>query len=288
MAGDPNQAPENLFGISDPAELDRVAGRLAATRLARLEDDPPLTSFTRDDLVGVHSFLMRDIYPWAGEIRTTEVGAMGMAMCRAQFVDNELDRVIREIGRKPPSTTDVDAAVNTVADHWSEMTMVHPFQDGNSRTQRFFFDQMLRDAGWAVDWTQVNAEQVHAARYVGAATVDPSYLAQTLRPAVHPADQVAAGTLTATEGSRDNRASAEIFHDMMEFKRSHPQGTPYELPERFSSPAASTGLTEEQAIDLFDSAASSALGASSSPSSERESPSSSWSSSPEVDRGPDL
>ena len=138
MAGDPNQAPENLFGISDPAELDRVAGRLAATRLARLEDDPPLTSFTRDDLVGVHSFLMRDIYPWAGEIRTTEVGAMGMAMCRAQFVDNELDRVIRDIGRKSPSTTDVDAAVNTVADHWSEMTMVHPFQDGNSRTQRFF------------------------------------------------------------------------------------------------------------------------------------------------------
>ncbi|MDN6707456.1 Fic family protein, partial [Corynebacterium glyciniphilum] len=123
---------------------------------------------------------------------------MGMAMCRAQFVDNELDRVIRDIDRKSPSTTDIDAAVNTVADHWSEMTMVHPFQEGNSRTQRFFFDQMLRNAGWAVDWTQVNAERVHAARYVGAATVDSSYLAQTLRPAVHPADQIAAGTLTAT------------------------------------------------------------------------------------------
>jgi cell filamentation protein len=91
----------------------------------------------------------------------------------------------------------------------------------------------------------------------GAATVDPSYLAQTLHPAVHPTDQVAAGTLTATEGGRDNRTSANIFHDMMEFKRSHPLDTPYELPERLTSPAAGTGLSDEEALELFNSAASS-------------------------------
>lgn len=245
MASDSATAPENFYGISEPGKLERVAGRSAAQRLYELESGDPLTSFTREDLARVHAHLMQDIYPWAGQIRTTEVGAMGMAMCRAQFVDNELDRVIRDIARQPPSTTDIDAAVNTVADHWSEMTMVHPFQDGNSRTQRFFFDQMLRNAGWAVDWTQVNAERAHAARYVGAATVDPWYLAQTLRPAVHPDDQIAAGTLTATANTRDNRASAEIFHDMMEFRRSHPRGTPYELPDEFNSSATGTDLTDQ-------------------------------------------
>ncbi|OFT86832.1 Fic family protein [Corynebacterium sp. HMSC28B08] len=35
----------------------------------------------------------------------------------------------------------------TAADHWGEMTIVRPFRDGNSRTQRFFFDQMMRSAG---------------------------------------------------------------------------------------------------------------------------------------------
>lgn len=147
MASDGTPAPENFYGISDPVKLEHVAGRSAAQRLYELESGDPLTSFTRKDLVRIHAHLMQDIYPWAGQIRTTEVGAMGMAMCRAQSVDNELDRVIRDIGRKSPSTIDIDAAVNTVADHWSEMTMVHPFQDGNSRTQRFFFDQLLRNAG---------------------------------------------------------------------------------------------------------------------------------------------
>jgi cell filamentation protein len=222
-----NEAPENYFGISDPAELEVLAGESTARRLGELENSDPLTSFTREDLVGVHSYLMQDVYPWAGQIRTTEVGAMGMAMCRAQFVDNELDRVFSDIERKPPSTTDMDAAVSTVADHWSELTMVHPFQDGNSRTQRLFFDQMLRNAGWGLDWTQINADQVHAARYVGAATVDPRFLADTLRPAVHPADKVASGSLTASEGTRDDRTSAAIFHDMMDYRRAHP-GQPYQ------------------------------------------------------------
>lgn len=214
--------PENFFAITDLAELESLAGRTAALRLAELERGDPLTSFTRDDLVRVHSYLMQDVYPWAGAVRTTEVGAMGMAMCRAQFVDKELDRVLRDVDRKPPSDTDLDAAVRTVADHWSEMTMVHPFQDGNSRTQRYFFDQLLRHSGWTVDWTRINAEQVHAARYVGAATVDPSYLAQMLRPGV-----LADGVGPDTDARSDDRSSAEIFHDMMTFRRNNPRGTPY-------------------------------------------------------------
>lgn len=181
--GDNGGAPENWFGLTDPAELERIAGRLATQRLYELERSTPLTSFTRDDLAAVHAYLMQDIYPWAGQLRTTEVGAMGMAMCRAQYIDRELD-------------------------------------------------QMLRHVGWAVDWTRVSAGQVHAARYVGAATVDSSYLAQALRSGVLPATEGSdSPPLSATEGRRDPRSAAEIFHDMMTFRRSRPRGTPYR-PER--------------------------------------------------------
>lgn len=46
---------------------------------------------------------MQDIYPWAGQIRTEEVGAMGMAMCRARYVEAELDRVMGRIAKLPVS-----------------------------------------------------------------------------------------------------------------------------------------------------------------------------------------
>lgn len=222
MARQRREAPENLFGISDPSQLERIAGSLATHRLGELELGKPLTEFTRESLLRTHRYLMQDIYPWAGEIRTEEVGAMGMAMCRAQFVDAELERVMGRIAKMSPSSSDIESAVRTVADHWSELTIVHPFRDGNSRTQRYFFDQMLRAAGWAVDWTRIDAAEAHAARYVGAATADPSFLAQVLRPGVFAPAELpnGNGSLSKTQGQR--ASAAEVFHRMMEFRRANP------------------------------------------------------------------
>ena len=56
-------APENFFGITDSAELEELGGEFAARRLGELERSAPLTSFTRQDLCHVHSYLMQDIYP---------------------------------------------------------------------------------------------------------------------------------------------------------------------------------------------------------------------------------
>ncbi|MHA6601317.1 Fic/DOC family protein [Corynebacterium coyleae] len=226
MAQKASAAPDNYFGIKDLALLEEMAGELSARRLFELENGPLLTEFTRESLQSTHLYLMQDIYPWAGKIRTEEVGAMGIAMCRARYVEAELDRVMGRIAKLPVSSDDKSAAVNTIADHWSELTIVHPFRDGNSRTQRFFFDQMLRTSGWAVDWTRIDAAEAHAARYVGAATADPSFLAEVLTPGVFALDALPdnTGTLSATQGQR--AGAAEIFHQMMEYRRTNP-GAPW-------------------------------------------------------------
>ncbi|MFL6074360.1 MAG: Fic family protein [Mycobacteriales bacterium] len=35
------------------------------------------------------------------------------------------------------------------------MNAIHPFREGNGRTQRAFFRQLSREAGWAVDWADL-------------------------------------------------------------------------------------------------------------------------------------
>ena len=144
---------------------------------------------------------------------------MGMPHCRAEFLDAEIRRVFTAIDRHPPSPTDRAAAVATIADHWGELTGVHPFRDGNSRSQRLFFDRYLRQSGWALDWTQIDASAVHAARHVAMATVDSSYLAATLRPGIHRLGEVPTGTLIATQDTRDVSRSVEIFRAMIDHKR---------------------------------------------------------------------
>ena len=201
----------------DAADL---VGKTAFRRLSELESSRPLTVFTRETLLKTHAYLCGDVYPWAGTIRTSEVGAMGLAMCRAAYVDQELDRLFRRIEQSPPSATDREAALRTVAEHWGELTIIHPFLDGNSRTQRYFFDHMLRHAGWSLDWRRIAAAEVHAARYVAAATLDSSLLDDALRP----------GLSTGEDCPQlPTEPAAVLFHRMMEFRRAHPHESCHKL-----------------------------------------------------------
>ena len=200
----------------DAADL---VGKTAFRRLSELESSRPLTVFTRETLLTTHAYLCGDVYPWAGTIRTGEVGAMGLAMCRAAYVDQELDRLFRRIEQSPPSATDREAALNTVAEHWGELTIIHPFLDGNSRTQRYFFDHMLRHAGWSLDWRRIAATEVHAARYVAAATLDSSLLVDALRPGLSAGEP---------RPQLPTEPAAVLFHRMMEFRRAHPRGSFHE------------------------------------------------------------
>lgn len=67
---------------------------------------------------------------------------------------------------KFPQGLSKERAVDRLAYHWGETTFRHPFRGGNSRTQRVFFDELLKFSGWTIDWQKVQASAVQAARYV--------------------------------------------------------------------------------------------------------------------------
>ena len=44
-----------------------------------------------------------------------------------------------------------------MAYYLGEVNAVHPFREGNGRTQRAFFDQLARDAGYTLAWQRLDA-----------------------------------------------------------------------------------------------------------------------------------
>lgn len=217
------QVPENLSGLTDPDELRAYERRAAYLRVNELEHHPALVvgDFDFPHLQAIHGYILQDVYPWAGRPRRPgqETAAMGMMHCRAEFLDTEIRRVFGAIDRHRPSSTDRDAAIATVADHWGELTALHPFADGNSRSQRLFFHRYLNASGWEIDWRRIDAAAVHAARHVAMATVDSSYLAAVIEPGITHPGHGGAGSLTATQGDRDTSRSVELFDAMMAHQR---------------------------------------------------------------------
>lgn len=207
----------NRFGITDPEILAAVERAAAFQRVVQLEQHPIEGRFDFAHLQAIHHHILQDVYDWAGELRTSDTGAFGFPHARPQFLRDELNRVFNQIATGPPSTTDRDAATDTIASHWSELTLVHPFRDGNSRSQRVFFDQMFRHSGWAVDWADVDASAAHAARHMSLYN-RPDYLADQLRHAVHPAAELAERNLSTTQGSRSSLEAAEHFQAMREHR----------------------------------------------------------------------
>lgn len=46
--------------------------------------------------------------------------------------------------------------VDRLAHYLGEVNALHPFREGNGRTQRAFFAQLSRDAGWRLRWSRLD------------------------------------------------------------------------------------------------------------------------------------
>ena len=43
--------------------------------------------------------------------------------------------------------------------YFAEVNAIHPFREGNGRTQRASFGQLARDVGWPVDWSGLDPDE---------------------------------------------------------------------------------------------------------------------------------
>ena len=153
----------NLVGARTQADLDRAEADLTAARAIELADRPPAPTGDLDELRGIHRALFQDVYDWAGEVRTVDIrknvdGAkhflpVSMIERSAGFAAEQLrdDNMLRGLDR--------DRFVDRLAHHYDQFNYVHPFREGNGRTQRLFWDRVSRVAGYELDWQHVTGRE---------------------------------------------------------------------------------------------------------------------------------
>jgi cell filamentation protein len=68
----------------------------------------------------------------------------------------ELDEILKTADPKQLSRLKLNAFSATIAELYSRLDYIHPFQDGNSRTLRTFTRQLAKASGYELDWTRFN------------------------------------------------------------------------------------------------------------------------------------
>lgn len=125
-------------------------------RAVELEERDVLGSFDIAHLREIHRFLFRDIFPWAGDFRVVNISKgnanFGPAMHIVGALKELFDRLAKEkllVGLTAP------AFVDRAAFYLGEINAIHPFREGNGRTQREFIRQLALHAGHPLSWSLV-------------------------------------------------------------------------------------------------------------------------------------
>ena len=49
--------------------------------------------------------------------------------------------------------------IHNVSDLFCELNLLHPFREGNGRTLRFFFEELLYVLGYDVEWPEISQQE---------------------------------------------------------------------------------------------------------------------------------
>ena len=149
----------NKFDIRDEAKLQEVEGTIVSIRNAEWLSNPLSCSFDFEHYKQIHKHLFHDLYDWSGEIRTVNMSKKGAHFTTASDIEDQATRIFRRL-----KSLDYfkglphDEFVHEVVDFYCATNYLHPFREGNGRTQRLFITQLIRNAGYDIDFSEMDTD----------------------------------------------------------------------------------------------------------------------------------
>ena len=183
---------KNMLGVTDPHQLDRLEAAFVAARYIEVESEPPSAGdFDSEHLKAIHQHLFQDVYEWAGHTRderfTFADGTvatepiLSKADGRPFLVGPAIPAALDAIGarlREADNLRGLPRAefAERAADVMIELNNVHPFREGNGRTQRAFMRELAKESGHDLDFSVVSAARMIQASIAAHEQGDPSMM----------------------------------------------------------------------------------------------------------------
>jgi cell filamentation protein len=147
----------NKLGLDTAEELAAAEREITQAALILLRESPAGTTYDLPYLCAIHRRIFGDIYEWAGQIRTVSI-AKGSPFCLPQFIESASADIFRALsGENFLRYLERGTFIDRLTFYLGEVNAVHPFREGNGRTQRAFFEQLTRGAGFTLDWQHLEA-----------------------------------------------------------------------------------------------------------------------------------
>lgn len=153
----------NKLGIQDENKLHTIERQLTTQNDIALKLNPIKGNFDIKHLQAIHKAIFNDLYSWAGKLRDVNIAKTRM-FCLSQHIPAMADDIFGKL-RKDKFLVGLKQSdfIDKLSYYMGEVNALHPFREGNGRTQRHFFTQLAECAGYSLDFSKTDRQTLLSA-----------------------------------------------------------------------------------------------------------------------------
>lgn len=151
----------NKADIRDASALDRFERGVTSIRIQEMRERPIQGDFNLAHIQAIHKHIFRDVYEWAGQIRTVDMmkssGASRTVFAYVESIPQygkDVHDLIKDVNYGHGQ--DKKALVDTLTDVYTVLNGIHPFRDGNGRATREFMNALAYQSGHQFNYERVD------------------------------------------------------------------------------------------------------------------------------------
>lgn len=166
---DENGVLINNLGISNTKDLNEAEKALSALQNTRLQENISifLGDFDLNHLKNIHYQLFIDVYPWAGQLRLVNTYKGECIFLRYTNIATLAELLFSCLNENFEylinNKEDIVLISSFLAKFFVVLNYIHPFREGNGRSQRFMLGQILFKLGYRIDWNTVSSDAMNQA-----------------------------------------------------------------------------------------------------------------------------
>lgn len=151
----------NKFDIHDDTVLAEIEGKITFAKMSELERMPLKGKFDFEHYKAIHKYIFEDIYEWAGTVRAVNMTKKGTSFVNASEINDIAEKIFLRLRKKNFLTgLTIEELTEEITDFYCSTNLLHPFREGNGRTQRTFITQLIRNAGYDIDFYDIDKDDL--------------------------------------------------------------------------------------------------------------------------------
>jgi cell filamentation protein len=150
----------NKLDIVDDKILQMTESIETGRRLEELEDNP-IKIKAADTLLTIHGYIFQDLYDWAGKVRTVNISKQGKPFLPVTSFAEGFIYIDSLLAEYRSSGNQKDIVARQLATILDSVNYLHPFREGNGRTQREFIRLLALEKDFLLDLNTATDEGVY-------------------------------------------------------------------------------------------------------------------------------